>query len=96
MIARIFWGLLALESGAFPVAMIYVFFKGSRGWGPEGPVGAWLLAIPPLVLIILAALVLVRKTDGARLFGIVVMGLPLLQLAAGPGLERVPLTQRRP
>ncbi|HKP29476.1 MAG TPA: hypothetical protein VJU15_08730 [Gemmatimonadales bacterium] len=84
MITRIFWGLFALESGAFAVAVIYVLSRGSRGWGPEGPVGAWLLAIPPLVLIVLAATVLVRKTDGARLFGIVVMGVPLLQLAAGP------------
>jgi len=84
MITRIFWGLFALESGAFLVAMVYVFSRGSRGWGPEGPVGAWLLAIPPLLLIILAALVMVRKTDGAKLFGIVVMGLPLLQLVAGP------------
>jgi hypothetical protein len=84
MITRIFWGLFALETGAFLVAVLYVFSRGSRGWGPEGPVGAWLLALPPLLLIILAALVLVRKTDGAKLFGIVVMGLPLLQLAAGP------------
>ena len=84
MMTRIFWWLFALETGAFLVAMLYVLSKGSRGWGPEGPVGAWLLAIPPLVLIILAAMVMVRKTDGAKLFGIVVMGLPLLQLAAGP------------
>lgn len=84
MLNRIFWGLFVFETGAFVVALIYVLSKGSRGWGPEGPVGAWLLAIPPLVLIILAALVQVRKTDGARLFGIVVMGIPLLQLVAGP------------
>ena len=84
MISRVFWGLLALEAGAFVLALVYVLSRGSRGWGPEGPVGAWLLALPPLVLIGLAGLVLVRKTDGVRLFGIVVMGIPLLQLAAGP------------
>src|SRR5262245_16014145 len=84
MLTRIFWGLFALESVGFLVAMMYVFSKGSRGWGPEGPVGAWLLAIPPLFLIVLAAVVLVKKTDGAKLFGIVVMGIPLVQLVGGP------------
>jgi hypothetical protein len=84
MISRIFWGLFALESAAFLIALIYVASKGSRAWGPEGPVGAWVLAIPPLVLILVAAVVLVRKTDGAKLAGILVMGLPLIQLVGGP------------
>ena len=84
MLSRIFWGLFAFESVAFAVAMLWVFSKGSRGWGPEGPVGGWLIAIPPLLLIGLAAMVQSRKTDKAYLFGIVVMGIPLVQLVGGP------------
>jgi hypothetical protein len=84
MITRIFWGLFWFESAAFVVAMIYLFSRGSRGWGPEGPVGGWLIAIPPLLLMILAGFVLVTKSDRAKLFGIVAMGLPLLQLVGGP------------
>jgi hypothetical protein len=84
MLSRIFWGLFAFESVAFVIAMLWVFSRGSRGWGPEGPVGGWLIAIPPLLLIGLAAMVQARKTDKAYLFGIVVMGLPLVQLVAGP------------
>ena len=84
MITRIFWGLLALWSGVFVVAVIYFFSKGSRGYGPEGPVGGWLVFIPPLLLIGLAAMVQIKKTDKAKMFGIVVLGLPLLQLVGGP------------
>src|SRR4026209_592693 len=84
MITRIFWGLFWFESAAFVVAMIYLFSRGSRGWGPEDPVGGWLIAIPPLLLMILAGFVLVTKSDRAKLLGIVAMGLPLLQLVGGP------------
>jgi len=84
VITRIFWSLFALESGAFTILLIWVFSKGSRGWGPEGPVGGWLIAIPPILLLLLAGIVLIRKTDGAKLMGIAVMGLPLLQIVVGP------------
>ena len=84
VITRIFWSLFALEAGAFVILLIWIFSKGSRGWGPEGPVGAWLIAIPPILLLILAGIVLIRKSDGAKLMGIVLMGLPLLQIAVGP------------
>jgi hypothetical protein len=84
MITRIFWSLFALESGAFVILLIWILSKGSRGWGPEGPVGAWVIAIPPILLLLLAGIVLIWKSDGVKLMGIAIMGLPLLQIAVGP------------
>ena len=81
-------GILSIALGAgalaFVIAMFWVFARGSRGFGPEGPIGGWLIAIPPLLLIGLAAMVQSRKTDKAYLFGIVVMAIPMVQLVGGP------------
>src|SRR5262249_18846408 len=74
----------ALEAAAIMILLIYTFAKGSRGWGPEGPVGGWLIAIPPILLLLLAVIVLVKKSDAVKLIGIAVMGLPVLQIALGP------------
>lgn len=89
MISRIFWSLFALESGAFVILLIWLFSRGSRGLGPEGPVGAWVIAIPPILLLLLAGIVLSVKSDGVKLMGIAIMGLPLLQIAVGPAWSAI-------
>lgn len=85
MIARIFWSLFAVE-GAISLYLVYYFFspRMTRGWGPEGPVGAWLMLLPALFLGILGATVLLAHTDRVKLYGIAVMALPLVQMAVGP------------
>jgi hypothetical protein len=84
MIARIFWSLFTLEAVAIAILLFSTLAKGSRGWGPEGPVGGWLIGIPPLLLLLLAVIVLVKKSDAVKLAGIAIMGFPLLQIALGP------------
>ncbi len=85
MITRIFWILFAVEgSVSLGAALYFLSPKGSRGWGPEGPVGGWLLLFPPVLLAGLLAFVLFTRSDATKLMGIVLMGLPLVPIAAGP------------
>ena len=83
MITRIFWGVFGVAAGVMVILSVYVGSQGHRGWGPEGPVGGWLLWIPPVVLAVLGALVLITNSDSVKLFGIFLLGLPLLQMGAG-------------
>jgi hypothetical protein len=55
------------------------------GWGPEGPVGGWLIiAVPPLLLGIPLALFVFGKSDRAKQTAVFMLALPLLQAVLGP------------
>ncbi len=90
MIARIFWSLFTIEAGLC-VVLALSFFRPqtTRGWGPEGPVGGWLVLIPPVFFAILAAVVLIVRSDKVKIYGIVCMALPLVQLAVGPLYQKL-------
>jgi hypothetical protein len=84
MFIRVFWILFSLEAAAFVVLMLWSLF-GSPSWGPEGPVGAWLLfVVPPLMLGVPLAVFLLGKSAGAKLTAILLLALPLLQAVLGP------------
>jgi hypothetical protein len=81
MVSNIFWGLVILDT----VAMGVLAYLASRGpSGPEGPVGAWLLFIPPVLMIILVAAVLVTKAEPIKMAGIAFLGFPWIAVAIGP------------
>jgi hypothetical protein len=81
MITKSFWALLILDT----VALAVLAFLVSRGpSSPEGPVGAWLIAMPPFVMIVLAALVLITKSEGVKIAGICLLGFPWVSVVVGP------------
>jgi hypothetical protein len=82
-LTRVFWTLLAVEEAAAIILMLVVLAQGSRGWGPEGPVGAWLIFVPPILLLIPAAVVLIWNSDSVKMGGIFCLGVPLLQITFG-------------
>ena len=58
---------------------------GTPSWGPEGPVGAWLIfAVPPLLLGIPLALFLFGKSDRSKQAAVFFLAMPLLQAVLGP------------
>jgi hypothetical protein len=58
LISRLFWILFTLEAiGAG--AIVYSALKDTKGWGPEGPVGAWIVFLFPILLAIPLAIVLI-------------------------------------
>jgi hypothetical protein len=84
VLGRVFWSLFAFEAAGLLIFTFYFLGRGTKGWGPEGPVGAWLIVIPPIMLLAPAAVVLIRKTDYAKLGGIFCLALPLLHITLGP------------
>jgi len=80
LLSWIFWSLFALDAAS----LIYLGFLMPSRWGPEGPVGGWLLIIPPVVMAILAAAVLITNTDFAKWAGVWVLGIPWIGLVVGP------------
>lgn len=83
LLERTFWTLFAVETVAAAAMLVYVLGWGIRHAGPEGPVGAWLVFLPPLVLAG-AWLVFIRaKSDNTKLAVVLFLALPLLQIAAG-------------
>lgn len=83
LISRIFWTLFALEA---VVCAAYMYWAThTRGSGPEGPVGVWLVyLVPPIVLGIPLAIVLIGRSPQATLAGLIFMALPLVPLTIGP------------
>jgi hypothetical protein len=89
MVTRIFWILFGVESAVFAGMILWTFF-GSKHWGPEGPVGAWLIfVVPPLMLGVPLALFVFGKSDHARLVALAILALPLLQVVIGPIYSRI-------
>jgi hypothetical protein len=81
MITSIFWGLFALDT----VGLIVLAVLASRGpSSPEGPVGGWLILVPPVLMAVLAILVLVFRTDAVKIPGIAILAIPLVATVVGP------------
>ena len=82
-LTRTFWTLLAVEEAAAVILMLTVLAQGNKGWGPEGPVGAWLIFVPPILLLIPAAIVLIWNSDSVKMGAIFCLGALLLQITFG-------------
>jgi hypothetical protein len=81
-LARIFWSILAIEIIGFGVMMISAARTG--GHTPEGPVGGWLIFIPPVFWAVLALLFYGTDSSSKRLTYTVLLALPLIQALVGP------------
>ena len=86
-LAKIFWSILAIEVVGFGVMMILAARTG--GHSPEGPVGAWLVFIPPVIWAILALLFYSTDSPSKQLTYTVLLALPLIQVVVGPIYEKV-------
>ncbi len=65
--------------------MIAWALLGAPRWGPEGPVGGWLIiVVPPILLGVPLALFLFGKSDRSKQSAILMLALPLLQAVLGP------------
>src|SRR6478735_8692501 len=85
LIPRIFWTLLTIESIA-AVGIIVAFSKMKSG--PEGPVGGWLIFLPPILLAAVAAIFVFSKSDSTRIGLTVLLAMPLVQIVVGPLYSR--------
>lgn len=86
-LSKIFWSILAIEIVGFGVMMILA--AGTGGHAPEGPVGAWLVFIPPVIWAILALLFYNTDSPSKQLTYTVILALPLIQVVIGPVYEQV-------
>ena len=84
-LAKIFWSILAIEIVGFGVMMILAISTG--GHSPEGPVGAWLIFVPPIAWAILALLFYSTDSPSKQLTYTVLLALPLIQTVVGPVYE---------
>ena len=86
-LTKIFWSILAIEIVGFGVMMILAARSG--GHTPEGPVGGWLVLIPPIIWAILALLFYSTDSPSKQLTYTVLLALPLIQAVVGPIYEKV-------
>jgi hypothetical protein len=86
-LTKIFWSILAIEIVGFGVMMILAARSG--GHTPEGPVGGWLVLIPPIIWAILALLFYGTDSPSKQLTYTVLLALPLIQAVVGPIYEKV-------
>lgn len=98
LIARAFWTLFVLEALICVAWVIWATYD-TRGWGPEGPVGAWLVYLaPPIFLGIPLAIVLIGRSARATQAGLIFLAWPVVPLTIGPlysGLDSVVSDHRR-
>ncbi len=88
MLGRIFWTLFWIETAGYGFLMLHTVFGKGR-WGPEGPVGAWLIfAVPPFLVGIPLAVFLLGNSDHARQYAVFALAFPLIMLVLGPVLEK--------
>src|SRR5258706_7216218 len=88
MLTRIFWTLFILEAVAYGGLMVWSALS-TKGWGPEGPVGGWLIfAGPPLMLGLPLALFLLGRSDFAKQYAIFGLASPLIMMVVGPLFSR--------
>jgi hypothetical protein len=85
MLNWIFWSLFALDAAG----LVYIGFLLPSKSGPEGPVGGWLIFIPPIIMAILAVVVMITRSDGARFMGISILAIPLIAMVIGPIYSRL-------
>ncbi len=86
-IGKIFWTVLAVEVAAFAILLIVAFRTGTSG--PEGLVGAWILALPPIAWGILAWFFQRTESYSLRLGYTAVLVFPLVLAAVGPIYQQV-------
>ncbi|HEU4683602.1 MAG TPA: hypothetical protein VFS39_03770 [Nitrospira sp.] len=86
-LATIFWSLLVVEVVGYGFVMWLAATTGGRT--PEGPVGGWVIFIPPVVWALLAWLFYATDSPSKRLAYTVVLALPLIQAVVGPVYDRV-------
>jgi len=85
MLTTVFWSLFLIEEAGFLFAAYYFLGPRSGSWGPEGPVGGLLLFVPPVLLLVPAAIVLFTASDGAKMAGLAMLIVPLLFVLLGLG-----------
>jgi hypothetical protein len=85
LLATIFWSLFLIEEAGFAFAAYYFLGPRAGSWGPEGPVGGILLYVPPILLLVPAAIVLFAGSDGAKIVGLALLIVPLLFVLLGVG-----------
>jgi len=84
LITRIFWGLFSLEAVACAGFLLWSLYE-SRRWERDGAVGAWLIfVVPPILLGIPLAVVLIGRSKSASLAGLCVLCWPLIMAVVGP------------
>ena len=86
-LAKIFWSILLIEIVGFGVMMILA--ARTDGHTPEGPVGGWLIFIPPVLWAILTLLFYGTDSPYKQLTYTVLLALPLVQAVVGPIYETV-------
>ena len=86
-LAKFFWSILIMEIIGFGAMIILAARTG--GHTPEGPVGGWLIFIPPVIWAILALLFYRTESPSKQLTYTVLLALPLIQAAVGPIYETV-------
>lgn len=89
-LAKIFWSIFAVEAILVVVMLAKAFssfgdYKGANG----GMVGAWLVLIPIVVLVVVAALFLVAKAPWIRITCIVLLLVPVLSPIVGAPVQLV-------
>ncbi|MBL8214015.1 MAG: ankyrin repeat domain-containing protein [Bryobacterales bacterium] len=82
MLPRLFWTLLVVEALALVVLLVAASSDARRS--PEGPVGAWILLIPPVVLAAAAMVFHFSSSAMVRWACLALLAYPLVLLAAGP------------
>jgi len=81
MVSNIFWGLVIVDT----IGVGVLAYLASRGpTSPEGPVGGWLMLIPPILIVALVALALINKSESVRMAGIIFLGFPWVLVIVGP------------
>src|SRR4030095_6221129 len=85
-ITKIFWSILAIEVVGFAILLIVGFRSGTRS--PEGPVGAWLIFVPPVLWAIIAVLFYLTDSPSKQLTYTIFLALPLIQIVLGPLYEK--------
>ncbi len=88
MITKVFWIIATLEFLVFSV-MIFMVFSNRWRSGPEGPVGGFLLLIPPIAMLIMAGFVFFSKTEAAAQSCVILLSLQLVPIIVGPIYSKI-------
>ena len=83
MVTRWFWIVTTAEFLFFAVMIVLVLTNKFRT-GPEGPMGAIVLLVPPIVLAILGAIVWVSKSPNVTRACLILLALQAVPFIAGP------------